>query len=43
MDRTRKPAAQPPEAQEQRMEGESMDWDAAVARLEKMLDDMEDA
>jgi hypothetical protein len=38
-DRTRKPATQPPETQEPPPE---LDWDAAVARLEKMLSDMED-
>jgi hypothetical protein len=38
-DRTRKPATQPPGPQEPPPE---LDWDALLARLEKMLNDMED-
>ena len=39
-DGTRKPATEPHSPQESPPE---LDWDAVVARLEKMLDDMEDA
>jgi hypothetical protein len=39
-DRTQKAATEPPSPQESLPE---LDWDALVSRLEKMLDDMEDA
>jgi hypothetical protein len=39
-DYTRKPASEPHRLQESPPE---LDWDAVVDRLQKMLDDMEDA
>jgi hypothetical protein len=41
-ERARKPATAPSRPLEPHPEGESMDWDAVVDRLQKMLDDMED-